>query len=486
MPCYLHSAAAVLFAVCAPALAQQSAGSRLLPVTAPLRRAGVYHVATGTWTRNASLANVTGPDTIYNNTCYVVYYAPQIVGEKWQHRSRVPSRSGPTTPSVFWGTARNDEAPGCHDSYTVDGFEFAYCSSAVSGVGYLEEFANSYTQCGHSDMVPDYSFPVTGLPGGTPSGGQKCWIVDIDLSSTTPPFVLSADGDGTYVGPSTLEQFGWSFGRIGPFTPGDSTGPLVAGNFTYVPHMGTGTPCSGTDGTIWDNPIVLAEEGTGMASNDFFRATATSPIAYNGPGCYDFGGNPHADFWLKLFADAQCPPVTPLTDYCFPGEGGIHACTTCSPANPPAAHGRGCDNFGQVTGGAQLVATGASRVSQDTIVLTSQFENNTALTVLMQGTATTNLVYGAGVRCVGGLLKRLYAGQAGSAANQDGPGVFHRPGPVDQRSVHQASLDVGYDIGAHAPISLYYQAYYRDPNAAPTCAGATFNVTQAGALNWIP
>src|SRR5262249_10563979 len=158
-----------------------------------------------------------GPDTVYNNTCAVTYYAPQIQGEKWQHRSRVPSTSGPTTPSIFYGPPRNDEAPGCHDSYTIDGFEIVYCSSAVSGVGYLEEFANPYTECANADMVPDYSFPLTGLPGGTPSGGQNCWIVDIDLSSTTPAFVLSADGDGTYVGPSTLEQFGWSFGRTGPF-----------------------------------------------------------------------------------------------------------------------------------------------------------------------------------------------------------------------------------------------------------------------------
>jgi hypothetical protein len=33
-------------------LAQADLRSSLRPITGPMRRAGVYHVATGTWTRN--------------------------------------------------------------------------------------------------------------------------------------------------------------------------------------------------------------------------------------------------------------------------------------------------------------------------------------------------------------------------------------------------------------------------------------------------
>src|SRR5262249_16860498 len=97
--------------LCTGAMAQGDLKSRLAPVTSPLKHAGTYHVATAPWTRNASLANVTGPDTIYNNTCAVAYYSPMANTESYQHRSRIPSPSGPTTPSVFYGTARNDEAP---------------------------------------------------------------------------------------------------------------------------------------------------------------------------------------------------------------------------------------------------------------------------------------------------------------------------------------------------------------------------------------
>ncbi len=408
--------------------------------------------------------------------------------ESFQHRSRIPSTSGPTTPSVFYGTSRNDEAPGCHDSYTVNGFQFAYCSYATTPVTWSWDFASSYTLCGHGDMVSQYNVTLPGLP----HGANRCWLIDIDLSgNSSGGIVLSADGDGTYVGPSTGEQFGFSLQQTNQAFA-TLTGPIIAGDFTWTggpgPISGVLTPCTGTDGTIWDNPINLAEEGTGMASNNFFRVAATpGPVsAPSGPGCYDFGGNPHADFWLKLYADPQCPIPPPLTPFCFPGEGGTKACTTCSPANPPSAHGRGCDNFGQVTGGAILTAYGTAWVPHDSIVLTSTFENDTALSVIMQGTGTANVVFGAGIRCAGGNLKRLYTGPAGSAANGDPPGTIHRPGPADPRSVHQASLDVGYDIAAHAPVVLYYQVYYRDPNASAPCNGATFNCTEAGSMLWFP
>jgi hypothetical protein len=486
----LHTTfAAALISTCIIARlpAQQSARSRILPITSPIRRAGVYHVATGSWTRNASLANVTGPDTIYNNSCAVVYYAPVAPTESIQHRSRIPSTSGPTTPSVYYGTQRNDEAPGCHDAYTINGFEVAYCSSSASPVTWTFQFASSYALCDSGDMVPDFTIVVTGLPGGCTTCNGSCWIVDVDLSgSSGGGIVLSADGDGSYTGPSSADQFGWSFSQDQPYST--FTGPLIAGDFTWTGGTLSGvlTPCAGTDGTIWDNPINLGEEGTGMSSNDFFRAAATpGPVHFSsGPGCYSFGRNPHSDFWLKLFADPQCPSGPFIYDFCFPGEAGIHACTTCSPANPPVAHGRGCNNFGQHTGGAQLSEAGNPRISHDTVVLSSSFENDSALTVLMQGTATTNVVYGAGVRCIGGLLKRLYTGQAGSAANGDPAGVFHRPGAADSTPVHTASANAGFVI--NPPITLYYQAYYRDPNASPTCGGASSNATQAGSLNWTP
>src|SRR5260221_2414738 len=214
----------------APLCAQQSLRSHLAPITAPIRRAGVYHVATGTWSRNASLANVTAPDVIYNNTCAAVYFARMNGLESFQHRSRLPSTSGPTTPSIFYGTSRNDEAPGCHDSYTVNGFQFAYCSSSTTTVDWTYDFASSYTLCGAGDMTSQYNVVITGLPGGGTTGNQECWQVDVDLSGNSGGgIVLSADGDGTYTpgGPSTGEQFGFSFQQTNQALS-TYTGPILA------------------------------------------------------------------------------------------------------------------------------------------------------------------------------------------------------------------------------------------------------------------
>jgi hypothetical protein len=188
-------------------------------------------------------------------------------------------------------------------------------------------------------------------------------------------------------------------------------------------------------------------------------------------------------------AAAQVATGTP---FCFPGQGLVPACP-CTPPNPPSNIGRGCDNYFQHTGGAHLTATtvtGVASVANDTLVLTSSFENNTSFTVLMQGTATSNgTIYGAGIRCVTTALNRIYLGGAGMQANGDPFCVFHRPGPADPRDVHTASLQGSnpYDIRAHAPVTLYYQAYYRDPLSWGHCPNLTaFNASQAMSIAWQP
>lgn len=60
--------------ICASAMAQNDFRSLLKPITAPWKHVGVYHVATGTWTRGARQA-VLGPDVIYNNSCSTGYFA---------------------------------------------------------------------------------------------------------------------------------------------------------------------------------------------------------------------------------------------------------------------------------------------------------------------------------------------------------------------------------------------------------------------------
>ena len=481
--------------LCGVASAQGNMKSRLVPITAPIRNAGVYHVATGTWTRGASPASTAG-QVIYDNNSTLIYFTTMLSTESFQHRSRLPSPSGPTTNNLYYGTSdsnhRYDERPGCADRYTISGFEVLYCSSHVGTIDWEHQFASSWAECEASDMVPQYTIALTGLPAGTQAGGQACWIVSVDLSGMpNGGMELSADGDGSYQGPSTLDQFGWSFRPTSPIAPSDFTGPVIAGNFTWTDGHSGGIfiPSTGTDGTIWDSPNVVGAGptpagetiGTGMSSNSFFR-DAGGPVSNpSGPGCYSFGSAPHADFYLRLFSTAACGP-SPIVPFCAPGVAGIVTCPCGNPQVPVGAT-KGCNNFaGGGTGGAILSGIGTAIAGPaDSLVLEVNEGIGFSLSVLFQGTANTvNARSGAGVRCVGGTLKRLYK------ANLNGNGAIRFPN--NGVAVHDASSAKGYTIVP--PITLYYYAVYRNSaaNWHPGCPGISFgfNTTNAGSVAWAP
>jgi hypothetical protein len=168
---------------------------------------------------------------------------------------------------------------------------------------------------------------------------------------------------------------------------------------------------------------------------------------------------------------------SPMVSFCEPGVGGTIACPC---GNPPAVAGRGCDNFGAASGGAVLSAVGVPSLAADTLVLTCTGENSTAFTIFAQGTTSnpTGTIFGAGVRCAGGALKRLYNGPASA-------GAITRPGAGDP-SISVRSAALGNTI--HSGETRFYFAYYRDPQAAAPCAnpGSTFNSSQSGSIVWAP
>lgn len=161
--------------------------------------------------------------------------------------------------------------------------------------------------------------------------------------------------------------------------------------------------------------------------------------------------------------------------FCF-GDGTGTPC----PCGNPGLPGRGCNNFGSMTGGARFEASGLPMLSADSVVLSAQAENATALTVFWTGTTVVSpqgLVHAAGVRCVSG-LNRLYTGPAAG-------GAISRPGAGDP-SVSSRSAAVGAPISAGQ--TRYYFTIYRDPQAATPCgnAASTVNLSNAAAVMWIP
>ena len=164
-----------------------------------------------------------------------------------------------------------------------------------------------------------------------------------------------------------------------------------------------------------------------------------------------------------------------FTDLCDPGVLGVISCP-CS--NSPSGAGRGCDNSA-ATGGASLAASGIAYLSMDSLVFTTSAEKPTATSIVMQGNSLIagGLVFGQGVRCVGGTLKRLYTKTAvgGDITAPD----FGAGDPT----VSARSATLGDVI--QAGQSRYYLVYYRDPIVLGGCpASSTFNATQTGQVVW--
>jgi len=164
-----------------------------------------------------------------------------------------------------------------------------------------------------------------------------------------------------------------------------------------------------------------------------------------------------------------------FTSVCTPGQDGVIACP-CS--NPPAGTDRGCENSSG-TGGASLSASGFAYLSIDSLVFTTGGERPTALSIVLQGNAlaASGLVYGQGVRCAAGSLKRLYTRTAsgGSITAPD----FGAGDPT----VSARSAAAGDPI--QAGESRWYLVYYRDPIVLGGCAAtSTFNATDTGRVDW--
>ncbi len=165
-------------------------------------------------------------------------------------------------------------------------------------------------------------------------------------------------------------------------------------------------------------------------------------------------------------------PRSPGIDTCFPGTGDRLPC----PCGNPGILGRGCENS-SATGGARLDAAGHASLLADTLHFTTSGERPTGTSVLMQGSAdlSSGVAFGQGLRCAGGIVKRLYVKTASG-------GAIEVPGP-GELSVSARSAAVGDTLSAGT--SRWYAVYYRDPIVLGNCPStSTFNSTQTQLVDW--
>jgi Tol biopolymer transport system component len=156
-----------------------------------------------------------------------------------------------------------------------------------------------------------------------------------------------------------------------------------------------------------------------------------------------------------------------FTSLCF-GDGTGGACP-CGNTGLPS---HGCENSA-ATGGARAYGSGIASLAVDTVQLTSAGELANALSLVLQGSSViASVSFGDGLRCAGGVLKRLYVEHAVG-------GMITVPRPGDPAiSTRSATLGDPISLGA----TRAYQVYYRDPNLG-FCSGG-FNVTNAVAIAW--
>jgi hypothetical protein len=222
--------------------------------------------------------------------------------------------------------------------------------------------------------------------------------------------------------------------------------------------------------------VLRGNPSGGLASAVVFSSGGDGPESV---ALGDLDGNGNLD---AVVAHASSSEVAVLHDR-FQAIGGLPICfgdgslAACPCANQGLA-GHGCENS-QLTGGAVLVSSPGSNLSDDDVVLTSSGERAAALSIFLQGTVEIAPVnFGDGLRCAGGALKRLYVKNAVG-------GVAAAPAAGEPRiSARSAALGDPLSPGSIRT----YQVYYRDPDPAfcPSPAGDAFNASNGQRITWDP
>ncbi len=310
-----------------------------------------------------------------------------------------------------------------------------------------------------------FTSDATNLVPGDTNFVSDVFVHDLQTGATRRVSLSSSDAEGN--GPS-----GWltngrtlaisSDGRFVAF-PSYATnlvsGPGTGAANIYVHDLLTGATerasvnAGRTEGNGTSGFCSISAEGRFSAFDD----SSTNLVRGDTNGCTD------------VFVRDR-GVASPFTPFCF-GDGIRAAC----PCDNFGAPGHGCENSSG-TGGALLTVSGVASLSGDTVQFTSAGEPPTSLSIALQGDAAVEPVsYGDGLRCTGGVLKRLFVRNAAG-------GSFVAPQGSDP-SVSAASMTAGDPITSGS--TRIYQVYYRDPTASfcPS-PGSTFNISNAVAVAW--
>lgn len=178
-----------------------------------------------------------------------------------------------------------------------------------------------------------------------------------------------------------------------------------------------------------------------------------------------FDEGPTGSFVLNVVQE----PLQPGYAYCF-GESGSGTPCPCSNDNDGSLAGAGCAN-GFFPSGARLVGSGTASLTNDTLRLSTRHLEPNNAGVYFQGNndLSPGAVWGDGLRCAGGGLRRLGVRFADGNGFSDTSGL---PLPI---SVMAGNIVAG--------DTKYYQCWYRNTINSP--CGSEFNTSNGYAVTWI-
>ena len=270
----------------------------------------------------------------------------------------------------------------------------------------------------------------------------------------------------------------------------------ISGDTVVVGASGEDSTALGVNGNQGDDEATLAgaayvfeQDGSTWSQQAYLKASNTDPLdgfgravavlddtvlitSLEGSSAIGVNGDqsdnsaPEAGAVYAFDLDADLPGV----GFCFGDRGSGTPCP-CENDNDGSVSGSGCAN-GVFDSGAQLTGIGLASVSADSLVLTTTGlePNNSGLYFQGDNDLSPGVVWGDGLRCVGGALKRLQVRFA------------------DTTGTSFTTIGIAAKVGNVTAGSLKrYQCWYRTNLDPPCGAGVNdFNSSNGYAVTWVP
>lgn len=452
----------------APAAAQSTVGSLpiddLAHVAGPVRHAGTYHLASGTWTRSNHGGVMRGlADNIYSNTAGSGLFYPGVG----------PTGNATTGPNGFGGwvidaaelPAAANPGPfspgGTVDFYQVTSVQIAYCDfePTPASAGFRLAFFDDYEPCTQTTRGINGSLGLTGLPS------NGCWIVNIDLSGGEE-FCIDAVGGATNPAQNTLGIF-WDY--IGTGT--EAAGLLIAGDPF---HTDPGWPVTGNftgSDTYYGGPSAC-DGGTGYQNADtFYVQQGTGGTLPNGSGCYQFANG--------YVPSATCgvPPTVPWAGFHVQLNGQSCDLSTNVVSDPGCT---GAVNSTGVSGKVEVLGSTSVGVDQCTLRGYDLPPNQWGLFAAGRSPLAPQVINsGNGWLCID-------PGATGGLGRFAGPGQIKNAGASGEISLSSAAGEwdmsmIPTSVGTYSAasgVTTYFQVWHRDT------VGLGFNFSDSCSVSW--